>query len=63
MLRKSSGIMLEANLNLITSYAIIGPDGTYTGNDSQSDVKSSPGMGLNFFKQFGGAQKKVTRGS
>lgn len=55
--------MLEANLNIITSYAIIGPDGTYTGNDSQSDVKSSSGMGLNFFKQFGGAQKKVTRGS
>ena len=55
--------MLDTKLNIITSYAIIGPDGTYTGNGSQSDVKSPPGMGLNFFKQFGGAQKKVTRGS
>lgn len=55
--------MLDTNLNIITSYAIIGPNGTYTGNDSQSDVKGSPGMGLNFFKQLGGAQKKVTRGS
>jgi hypothetical protein len=55
--------MLDAKLNIITSYAIVEADGTYTGNDSQSDLKSPSGMGLNFFKQFGGAQKKVTRGS
>lgn len=55
--------MLDAKSNNITSYAIIGPDQTYTGNGSQSDLKNPSGMGLNFFKQFGGAQKKVTRGS
>lgn len=61
--RKESGIMLDAKLNIITSFAIVGPDGTYTGNGSQGELKSPPGMGLNFFKQFGGVQNKVTRGS
>ena len=55
--------MLDTKLNIITSYAIVGTDGTYIGNGSQSDLKSPPGMGFNLFKQFGGAQKKVTRGS